>query len=188
MIEYGNLKTLEKAMRKSNFYYEQNQKKESMANWKAKKNNNQYDQKKKDFVPNRNSKNNKVINFSNKNFPRNKNNSPSNHNNSKGKEFANNHGNYTKNFEHKEPIKCWECNGPHYASVYRNRRKTVNNVHTIHEEMTWRISEDYAQNQRSLRESTSRISEFHGGSRRYDKPNPYNYFNRSRSYSQLYCT
>ena len=61
-IEYDNPKTLEEAMRKVNFYYEHNRKKESMANWKAKKNNN-YDQKKKDFVPNRNSKNNKEINF-----------------------------------------------------------------------------------------------------------------------------
>ena len=40
-------KTLGEAMRKANFCYEQNQKKESMANWKPKKNNNQYDQKKK---------------------------------------------------------------------------------------------------------------------------------------------
>ena len=46
-IEYGNPKNLEEAMRKANFCYEQNQKKESMANWKAKKNNNHYDQKKK---------------------------------------------------------------------------------------------------------------------------------------------
>ena len=58
-IEYDNPKTLEEAMRKANFCYEQNRKKESMANWKAKKNNNPYDQKKKDFVPNINSKNNK---------------------------------------------------------------------------------------------------------------------------------
>ena len=119
-IEYDNPKTLEEAMRKANFCYEQNRKKESMANWKAKKNNNHYDQKKKEFVPNRNSKNNKARNFRNKNFQGNKNNSPSNQNNSKGKEFANNHGNYTKKFELKEPIKCWECNGPHYASVCPN--------------------------------------------------------------------
>ena len=39
-IEYENPKTLEEAMRKANFYYEQNRKKESMANWKANKNNN----------------------------------------------------------------------------------------------------------------------------------------------------
>ena len=52
-----------------------------------------------------------------------------------GKESANNHGNYTKNFERKEPIKCWDCNGPHYASVCPNKKKTVNNIHTIQEEM-----------------------------------------------------
>ena len=46
-IEYDNPKSLEEAMRKFNFCYEQNRKKESMANWKAKKNNNYYDQKKK---------------------------------------------------------------------------------------------------------------------------------------------
>ena len=94
MIEYDNPKTLEEAMRKAKFCYEHNQKKESMANWKVKKNNNQYDQKKKNFVPNRNSKNKKAKNFPNKNFPGNK-------NNSKGKEFVNNHGNYTKKFERK---------------------------------------------------------------------------------------
>ena len=67
MIEYDNPKTLGEAMRKANFCYEQNRKKESMASWKAKKNNN-YDQKKKEFVPNWNSKNNNARNFSNKNF------------------------------------------------------------------------------------------------------------------------
>ena len=54
-IEYDNPKndnpkTLEEAMRKANFCYEQNQKKESMAKWKAKKNNNHYDKKKKEFA------------------------------------------------------------------------------------------------------------------------------------------
>ena len=38
-------------MKKANLCYEQNWK-ESMANWKAKKSNNHYDQKKKEFVPN----------------------------------------------------------------------------------------------------------------------------------------
>ena len=66
-IEYDNPKTLEEAMRKSNFCYEQNRKKESMANWKAKRNNN-FEQKKKEFVPNQNSKNNNTKNFPNKNF------------------------------------------------------------------------------------------------------------------------
>ena len=79
-IEYDNPKTMEEAMRKENFYYEQNQKKESMANQKAKKNNN-YDQNKKEFVPNRNSKNNNARNFFNKNFQGNKNNSENNQHN-----------------------------------------------------------------------------------------------------------
>ena len=102
MIEYDNPKTLEEAMRKDKFCFEQNQKKESLANWKAKKNNNQYEQKKKDFVPNRNSKNNKTINYpNNKNFQGNKNNSSNNKNNSKGKEFANNHRIYTRTLSSK---------------------------------------------------------------------------------------
>ena len=39
-IEYDNPKTLEEAMQKANFFYEQNRKKESMSNWKAKRSNN----------------------------------------------------------------------------------------------------------------------------------------------------
>ena len=50
-IEYDNPKTLEEAMRKVNFCYEQNRKNESMMKWKAKKNN-KFEQKKKEFVPN----------------------------------------------------------------------------------------------------------------------------------------
>ena len=124
-------------MRKANFCFEQNRKKESLANWKAKKNNNQSEFKKKDFVPNRKFKNNKAKNYSNnKNFQGNRNSTPNNQNNFKGKETTNNHGNFTKRFECKEPVKCWECNGPHYASVCPNRKKTVSNIHTIQKEMT----------------------------------------------------
>ena len=46
-------------MRKANFCFEQNKKKEGLANWKAKKSNNQPEFKKKEFVPQRNFKNNK---------------------------------------------------------------------------------------------------------------------------------
>ena len=96
-IEYDNPKTLEESMRKANFCFEQNRKKEILANWKAKKNNNQSEFKKKDFVPNRNFKNNKAKNYSNnKNFQGNRNSTPNNHNNFKGKETANNHGNFTE--------------------------------------------------------------------------------------------
>ena len=124
-------------MRKDNFCFEQNRKKESLANWKAKKNNNQSEFKKKNFVPNKNFKNNKAKNYSNnKNFQGNRNSTPNNQNNFKGKETTNNHGNFTKSFERKELVQCWECNGPHYASVCPNRKKTVSNIHTVHEEMT----------------------------------------------------
>ena len=46
------------------------------------------------------------------------------------------HNNYVKNNEHKEPIKCWECQGPHYAKYCSNRKLNFNNVHTIQEEET----------------------------------------------------
>ena len=41
-------------MRKANFCFEQNKKKEGIANWKAKKNGNQSEFKKKEFVPQKN--------------------------------------------------------------------------------------------------------------------------------------
>ena len=40
-----------------------------------------------------------------------------------------------KNNERKEPVKCWECNGPHYASFFPNWKKTVSNIHTVQEDM-----------------------------------------------------
>ena len=70
-IEYDNPKTLEEAMRKANFCYEQNRKKKSMTNWKAKRSNN-FEQKKKGFISNRNFRNNNTWNFPNKNFQGNK--------------------------------------------------------------------------------------------------------------------
>ena len=97
-IEYDNPKNLEEAMRKANFCYEQNRKKESMTNQKGKRTNN-FEQKKKGFVPNRNFKNNNTKNFPSKIFQGNKINSQTNPNNQKNKESANNHSNYTKNFE-----------------------------------------------------------------------------------------
>ena len=117
-------------MRKVNFCYEQNRKKESMTNWKAKRTNN-FEQRKKCFVPNQNFKNNNTRNFPNKNFQGNKSNSQINPNGQRNKESVNNHNNYTKNFERKKPVKCWKCNGPHYASVFPNWKNTVSNIHTI---------------------------------------------------------
>ena len=105
-----------------------------MSNWKAKRSNN-FEQKKKGFIPNRNFRNNNTRNFPNKNFQGNKGNSQLNPNGPRNKEPANNHNNYIKNNERKEPVKCWECNGPHYASVFPNRKQSVSNIHMVQEEM-----------------------------------------------------
>ena len=96
IIEYDNPKPLEEAMRKANFCYEQNRKKESMSNWKAKRSNH-FEQRKKGFVPNRNFRSNNTRNFLNKNFQGNKGNSQLNPNVLRNKELVNNHSNYTKN-------------------------------------------------------------------------------------------
>ena len=93
-----------------------------MANQKAKRNNN-FEQKKKEYVPIRNSKSDNTRNFPSKNFQENKCNSQTKPNKQRNKESANNHSKYTNKFEQKEPIKCWECNGPNYASVCPNWKK-----------------------------------------------------------------
>ena len=102
IIEYDNPKTLEEAMRKVNFCYEQNRKKETMNNWKAKRNNN-FEQKKKEFVPNRNSKNYYTKNFSSKNFQGNKSNSQINLNNQRNKESVNNHKTIQRTLNKRNP-------------------------------------------------------------------------------------
>ena len=122
-------------MRKENFCYEHNHEKESISNQKAKRSNN-FEQRKTIFIPNCNFRNNNTQNFPNKNFQGNKGNSQLNPNGPRNKEPINNHSNYTKNNERKEPVKCWECNGPHYASVFPNWKKTVSNIHMIQEDMT----------------------------------------------------
>ena len=101
-----------------------------MSNWKDKRSNN-FEQKKKGFISNRNFRNNNTRNFPNKNLQGNKGNSQSNPNGPINKELANNHINYVKNNERKEPVKCWDCNGPHYASVFPNRKKIVINIHRV---------------------------------------------------------
>ena len=68
IIEYDNPRTLEEAMRKANFCYEQNRKRENMPNWKIKRPNNNLESRKKSFTPNRNFGHNNSRKFSNKFF------------------------------------------------------------------------------------------------------------------------
>ena len=49
------------------------------------------------------------------------------------RDLPNNHG---KNNDQREPIKCWECQGPHYVKDCLNRKRNFSNVHTIQEEAT----------------------------------------------------
>ena len=101
-----------------------------MPNWKAKRSNN-FKHKKKGFTSNHNFGNNNARKSPDKNFQGNKGNSQSNPNGPRNKELANNHSNYIKNNERKEPVKCWDCNGPHYASVFPNIKNIVSNIHIV---------------------------------------------------------
>ena len=103
-----------------------------MSNWKTKRSNN-FEQRKKGFAPNQNFGHNNSRKFPNKNFQAKncKGNPHQKPSVTRNKEFTNNHNNYVKNNELKEQVKCWECDGPHYASVCPNRKKTINNIHTV---------------------------------------------------------
>ena len=67
-IEFDNPKTLEEAMRKVEFYYEQSKKRESLPEWKT-KNKSHFDQKRRGFKSNK-SFGSKSQNFSKNNYHR----------------------------------------------------------------------------------------------------------------------
>ena len=106
-----------------------------MPNQKTKRSNN-FEPRKKSFTPNRNFGHNNSCNIPNKKFQgiNSKGNPKQNPTITRNKEFTNNHNNYVKNNKCKEPIKCQECQGPHYASVCPNRKNTFNNIHVVQEE------------------------------------------------------
>ena len=52
---------------------------------------------------------------------------------SKDRDMSNN---FVRNTEQREPVKCWECQGPHYAKYCLNQKGKINNIHTIQEEET----------------------------------------------------
>ena len=120
-------------MRKIDFCYEQSKKRESLPKLKNKRTCN-FDQKRKGFKSNKsfgnNSRNFSMNNYQGTYF---KSKTQKNNTTPKGRDMSNN---YVKNNEHKEPIKCWECQGLHYAKYYLNRKGNFNNVHIIQEEET----------------------------------------------------
>ena len=117
-------------MRKVDFCYEQSNKRESLPNWKN-KNTSHFDQKRRGFKSNM-SFGSKSRNFSKNNYQRAyfKNKVPQNTTAPKGRDMPNN---FVKNNEHKEPVKCWECQGLHDAKYCLNRKENFSNMHTIQE-------------------------------------------------------
>ena len=99
-------------MTKDDFCYKQSKKREIIPNWKNKRTSN-FEQKRKGF------KSNKCFGNNSQNFSKNnyegayfKNKTQQNTTAPKGIDMPNN---YVKNNKHKKPIKCWECQGPHYV-------------------------------------------------------------------------
>ena len=118
-------------MRKEDFYYEQSKKREILPNWKTKKTSH-FDQKRRGFKSNK-SFGSKSQNFSKKYYQRSdfKNKAPHNTTTPIGRNIPNN---FVKNNEQKEPVKCSECQGPHYAKHNPNRKGNFSNIHTIYKE------------------------------------------------------
>ena len=89
-----------------------------MPNQKTKRPNNNFESRKKKFAPNQNFGHNNSRNIPNRKFQGSnvKGNPQQNPTVTRNKEVTNNHSNYVKNNERKEPIQCWEFQGPHYAS------------------------------------------------------------------------
>ena len=102
-IEFDNLKTLEKEMRKDNFCYRQSKKRETIPNWKNKRASN-FDQKRKRFRTNKRFGNNSW-NFSKNNYQGTyfKGKTQQNITTPKCRYIPNN---YNKNNEQREPVKC----------------------------------------------------------------------------------
>ena len=130
-IEFDNPKTLEEAMRKADFCYEQSNKREILPNWKNKKTSH-FDQKRRGFKSNKSFGNNSQK-FSNNNYQRAyfKNKVPQNNRTPNGRDMLNK---FVKNNELKEPVKCWEFQGLQYTKYCLNIKGNFSNVHMIQEQ------------------------------------------------------
>ena len=58
---------------------------------------------------------------------------------SKGRDLFNN---FVRNIEQRELVKCWECQGPHYAKYCSNQKGNTGNIHTAQEEETVGVVEN----------------------------------------------
>ena len=127
-IEFDNPKTLEEAMRKVDFCYEQSKKRKSVPNCKTKKTSH-FDQSRRGFKSNK-IFGNKSQNFSKNNYKKTgfKNKVQQNTTTSKSRDMPNN---FVKSNEQTKPVKCWKCQGPHYAKYCLNRKGNFRNIHTI---------------------------------------------------------
>ena len=131
IIEFDNPKTLEEAMIKDNLCYKQSKNRELIPNQKNKRESN-FDHKREGFKPNKNFENNSQ-NLSKNNYQGTyfKGKTQQNITTQKCGDMPNN---YVKNNEYKEPVKCWEWQGPHSEKYCLNRKGNFNNVHKIQEE------------------------------------------------------
>ena len=120
-------------MRKVEFCYDQIKKREILPRWKT-KNTSHFDHRRRGFKSNK-SFWSKSQNFSKNNYQK---------TNFKNKILQNTAApkrrdisiNFVKNTEQREPVKCWECQEPHYAKYCTNQKGNISNIYTIQEEET----------------------------------------------------
>jgi len=139
-IEYDNPKTLEEAMRKANFGYEQSKnRRDNTPNWKTKRGGNSNFRERnsnyrKDYG--NNSRNFSKPNFQNANSKRNSQQNPGLRK-EMGQSTSYKNNNNNKDAAQKGPLKCWECGEPHYLRDCPVKiRNLAPNLHAVQRETT----------------------------------------------------
>ncbi len=130
-IEYDNPKTLEEAMRKAKFCYDQNKNRsEHNSNWKGKRPDNSHSGKRKNRSNINKNDGNNYRNYKGTNYKYNINSNQPDRKERDSTVF------YNKNSNQREPLKCWGCGEPHYYKDCPDRKKSFGNVHSIQEATT----------------------------------------------------